>query len=472
MIEFINDSDGDEFLLGGLAGTGKSTVLGALYDQVGNDESIVWCCPTNRACRVAATKGVPAVTIHSAMYKPIATALAEQSKEIERDIAEMIKAGAEPREIGTLKAALTRLRKRIEDAKALGREATSLSFHWNPESLLAKASTVVIDEASMVGGRLLRDMGNNPSLSIVFIGDHGQLPPVKDQQIFKEESLDFELTEIFRQEEGSGILDAAVNARKSGLIKLVSIGSEYNAIRKGQGVPWEEIDVALAWKNTSVFQLAQTARDAAGIERGSIIQKGEPLLAMELVNANRNRSRVHNGTFWKFVEWKKPLPKWVAKKNPPDGLGDRDYYFRAVIEDDTGMTVTAPLSVRSHVQGVDKFVKDAPYWGGFAWGYAATVHKSQGGEWNSVFIYDETSWWRMKDARQQKERKQWAYTALTRARRKVFVTTPTRHPISTIGNTISASKSETTSPPGNRNRNRSSERKSPKRAKPIRRKGD
>jgi Iap family predicted aminopeptidase len=46
------------------------------------------------------------------------------------------------------------------------------------------------------------------------------------------------------------------------------------------------------------------------------------------------------------------------------------------------------------------------------YGYALTCHKSQGGEWNEVFLYLEKSLY----ARRGTELYQWAYTAVTRAK--------------------------------------------------------
>jgi exodeoxyribonuclease-5 len=48
----------------------------------------------------------------------------------------------------------------------------------------------------------------------------------------------------------------------------------------------------------------------------------------------------------------------------------------------------------------------------FCWGYAITTHKSQGSQWSSTFIMDE-SWCFRED------RWKWAYTAVTRASEKI-----------------------------------------------------
>ncbi|MDR0981883.1 MAG: ATP-dependent helicase [Culturomica sp.] len=52
-----------------------------------------------------------------------------------------------------------------------------------------------------------------------------------------------------------------------------------------------------------------------------------------------------------------------------------------------------------------------------AYGYALTCHKSQGGEWNQIFLYMGTSIFR----RRSSELYQWAYTAITRAKEYLYV---------------------------------------------------
>ena len=50
----------------------------------------------------------------------------------------------------------------------------------------------------------------------------------------------------------------------------------------------------------------------------------------------------------------------------------------------------------------------------FDYGYALTVHKAQGSQWNDVIVFDEAAAFR-EDARR------WRYTAVTRAAERVTV---------------------------------------------------
>lgn len=53
----------------------------------------------------------------------------------------------------------------------------------------------------------------------------------------------------------------------------------------------------------------------------------------------------------------------------------------------------------------------------FGFGYAMTVHKSQGSQWDDVLIKDEKNMGRAGD----KEMRQWLYTAVTRASNRVTI---------------------------------------------------
>jgi len=50
----------------------------------------------------------------------------------------------------------------------------------------------------------------------------------------------------------------------------------------------------------------------------------------------------------------------------------------------------------------------------FTYGYALTVHKSQGSQWNSVVLFDESFAFR-------EHRSRWLYTGLTRAAERIVV---------------------------------------------------
>lgn len=126
------DPSKPELAIGGLAGTGKTTIVGALQRQRWlADVSITYLAPTGKAAQALRRKGLPAQTIHSFMYKFAGW--------------------------------------RFNDFKGVH----DPSFKWREPD--HDGGLIVVDEASMVSGRIadeLRDSGAR----ILWVGDHGQLP--------------------------------------------------------------------------------------------------------------------------------------------------------------------------------------------------------------------------------------------------------------------------------------------------------
>jgi len=116
--------------LGGLAGTGKTTIIKELVRliQDGLGRSVAVCAPTGKAAHVLTRKGAPASTIHSLIYTPF----------------------------------------KNENGRVEFIRVPSLS-----------ASVVIIDEGSMISTDLWEDL-RSFGVPLIVVGDHGQLEPVGD----------------------------------------------------------------------------------------------------------------------------------------------------------------------------------------------------------------------------------------------------------------------------------------------------
>lgn len=110
--------------LGGYAGAGKTTILAYLQNELIGWKFVAY---TGKAASNLRKKGVNAATIHSTIYHPI---------------------GDPP-------------------------------IEWELKDKIDGCRGFAIDEASMVGDALLKDLISF-GLPIIAVGDHGQLPPVKD----------------------------------------------------------------------------------------------------------------------------------------------------------------------------------------------------------------------------------------------------------------------------------------------------
>jgi len=75
--------------------------------------------------------------------------------------------------------------------------------------------------------------------------------------------------------------------------------------------------------------------------------------------------------------------------------------------------------VSAHGKGNMKKLKEDPYLNALQvkYAYAITCHKAQGGQWENVFV--DPGW--MSDEMYNKEYLRWLYTAITRARKKVYL---------------------------------------------------
>lgn len=133
----------DVFKLGGLAGTGKSTVIQHLAQALPN---FAVCAYTGKAVNVLRKKGlVDATTIHSLIYEPY-----------EHD----------------------------------GKVHFSLTNEISCEG-------VIVDEASMVCKEIFEDLYSFKK-PLIFVGDHGQLEPVGDKTFNLMEYPDYKLEIIHR----------------------------------------------------------------------------------------------------------------------------------------------------------------------------------------------------------------------------------------------------------------------------------
>ena len=86
-------------------------------------------------------------------------------------------------------------------------------FALNPQSDAAHARLIVLDEVSMVGEDMARDLMSFGK-PILVLGDPGQLPPIKGEGAFTKDAPDVMLTEIHRQADESAIIRLATMARQ------------------------------------------------------------------------------------------------------------------------------------------------------------------------------------------------------------------------------------------------------------------
>lgn len=340
------------FRLFGYAGTGKTTIARYLAEGLVGD--VVYAAYTGKAALMMAKNGChDATTIHRQIYRPV-------------------------------------------------RRPYGVEFHLDPASKVADAALVIIDECSMIGEEVGRDLlsFNTP---ILLLGDPAQLPPVESPGFFTAGKPDVMLTEIHRQ------------AKESPIVQLATAVREGKALQPGRYgdsrvIPAEELEAAdLLEADQILVGLNKTCEQLNNLVR---MQLGRETLMPEdtdrlLCLKNDYDLGIFNGSTFKVVG--KP----------------RDFSFDTsgstlrmnVVSTDFSGQRAFPVKVRKEMflGGADRLNKSV-LWRTqhFSYGYAMTAHRAQGSQWPNVIVCDES------DTFPQHQRN-WLYTAITRASERVTI---------------------------------------------------
>lgn len=378
------------YRLNGAAGTGKTTLAKRLAQSAGN---VLFAAPTGKAASVLTRKGCPAMTIHQLIYQPVETGRTrlEELRKEEKDILGQIEKATGPDL--ALRSDLRTVREKIrEEEAALSRPF----FALKTESLLREADLLILDESSMVDQITAEDLMSFGT-PILALGDPFQLPPVRGAGYFAQEKADFLLTEIHRQALGSPILELATMVREGrGLPVDYDRTTEAGAATVLRGRPSPDVvmsaDQILCGRNATRVSLNNRCRALLG--RDSPL----PVAGDRLVCLNNNHDLgLMNGTIWTVLH--------------NHGSHQTGRMVLDVISEDgkelTGIDVHDAPFLGRQVQRWE--ARDAEQ---FDYGYALTVHKAQGSQWDSVVLFDDWN---------QQDRRQWLYTGITRAARSLVV---------------------------------------------------
>lgn len=353
---WLNDRNGPQvFRLFGYAGTGKTTLAKELAGSVKG--AVLYATFTGKAALVLRKKGCEgASTIHSLIYA-------------------------------------------VEVDEATG----DAVFKLNEDSALADAALLIVDEVSMVGEELAKDLLSFKT-RILVLGDPAQLPPVKDEGYFINAEPDVMLTEVHRQAEGNPIIRMSMDIRAGRRLQLGAHGDSLVIDRASIGR--DELgqrvlaaDQLLCGLNRSRVTFNDRIRALKGLSGRR--QPWHPAVGDRVICLrNRREKHLFNGGLWdvqKVVTADNKLDMRVASLDE-----DRDPVKIKVFEQFFNGT-ESELDWRER-RGTEEFT----------FGWAITCHKSQGSQWDSVIIFDESGAFR--DARRN-----WLYTAVTRAAEKVTV---------------------------------------------------
>jgi len=342
-----DEPDRQTFSLAGYAGTGKTTIIYYLLEHFSS--RVVVAAPTGKAALRLRQKGVDASTIHLLAYRYEGV---DEDGELQFDFA----------------------------------------------GIRGRPTLVVIDEASMVNQRIYDDL-LGAGYRMLFVGDHGQLPPVGgDPGIMRKP--DFALSVIHRQDD-EGLLDFAHALREGdflpdagGAVEKVWLDPRREFAVLGE--VFEASDCVICWRNKTRHWMNRLALKQFGlitdsnVDARGILERLHGATARAVCLRNNYRHGVFNGQVvdLEFGD----LGSGVVEATMITDSGRR----REVLADPRGFF----LEERNY--------QPPPNLALFDFGYALTAHKAQGSEWPHVAVYDEVPT-RFEDWAR------WKYTAATRA---------------------------------------------------------
>ncbi|MDR0430779.1 MAG: AAA family ATPase [Tannerellaceae bacterium] len=434
IIDFLTSRDAETILLlKGYAGTGKTSLVGALVKTLTElKQKTVLLAPTGRAAKVFSVyAGHKAYTIHKKIYRQ----------------------------------------------KAFSNEPSGFFLVDN----LHKDTFFIVDEASMItneglglsffgSGRLLDDLihyvYSGENCRLLLMGDEAQLPPVMQTespalspgflQGYNLQVTTSTLTQVVRQNETSGILFNATRLREALRMKKVDIYPKlvlniFADICKITG--------------SDLIEAISTAYDKDGIEETIVVVRSNKqanvynngirtriLCREEELSPGDYLMMAKNNYYWMD---KQPEMDFIANgdiaqvlrvKKTKEMYGFRfttievrfqDYELEAelIILLDTLQTETPSLpktlndklfyailedyaDIPTKAEKMAKMKAD-PYYNAVQvkYAYAVTCHKAQGGQWKNVFL--DIGY--MAEDRMGEDFYRWLYTAITRATKHLYL---------------------------------------------------
>src|SRR5690606_23956315 len=227
-----------------------------------------------------------------------------------------------------------------------------------------------------------------------------QLPPISGGGYFTEHEPDALLTEIHRQARDNAIVRLAQDVREGREFAHGDFG-EARVIGR-QEVTQDMVlaaDQVLVGTNRTRRRYNGRLRELKGFT-AAYPQAGDKLVCLR----NDPAKGLLNGSLWKVMtssrETVKPGINLLVspEEDDPDRGVAKIKLLKAMFENPEG---EIPWQQKKRFDDFD-------------YGYALTVHKAQGSQWDEVVLFDES--YAFKDTRQR-----WLYTAITRAAERLTV---------------------------------------------------
>jgi exodeoxyribonuclease V len=372
ILTWYKDTNRKPFItLGGYAGTGKSTLITEIKNQLNlnyKECKIAFCSYTGRATQNLKQKlkeantqirpGDIISTVHGLIYVPIENG----------------------------------------DGVITG---------WSKKESI-DVNLIIIDESSMIDENIWTDLLSF-NVPIIAVGDHGQLPPINGKFNLME-IPEILLEEIHRQAQDNPIIEVSIQARQSGKIQAKRFGNkvikytpedfDFNEISQELLQNYNNDTLILCGYNSTRTKLNQFVRAARDIE------EQKPVIGDRVICLRNNHKKgIYNGMLGTINN--------IFEKNDL-------WYDTEIFMDDTavlykGLIYAPQFGAAQPINFTQDRLKAK---GGdlFDFGYALTVHKSQGSQAKRVILFEER-FSKMDDD----QWKRWLYTAVTRAEEELYI---------------------------------------------------
>jgi len=373
LLDWYKSKDKTPFItLGGYAGTGKTTLMAFLrreLEKVKGSTKVAFCSYTGKATQVLrkklhahkATFPLDEVrTIHSLIYKAITN----------------------------------------ESGAILGWQLRSKGE--------VNFDLIIVDEASMVDENIWNDLLSY-DIPIIAVGDHGQLPPINGTFNLME-NPQIRLERIHRQAAYNPIIRLSVMARETGNIPQGSYGENVKKLSMDEAMPvldnifrnFHDSYMILCGYNGTRVKINSTVRASLGFESPT------PTIGDRVICLRNNwEKEIFNGMLGTIKEIKKLDGIKYETEIAMESFEEGAMYKGCISTEQFFSSRTL-----NNINGIIR-TKDVDL---FDFGYALTVHKSQGGQAKKVVLFEE----RFK-RHDNDTWKRWLYTGVTRAEEELLI---------------------------------------------------
>lgn len=285
---------------------------------------------------------------------------------------------------------------------------------------------IIIDESSMLPQDILSDL-KTYKIPMLLVGDHGQLPPVSENQESALLNPDFVLTEIHRQCADNPIIQLSQYVRNLGILPESGIWS--SDVFK---LPWnhnkcKELFNNLSFDNNDLIILCGFNKTRVKINDMVRERLGynlnEPYPGEKVICLKNNRTNgIMNGQTGTLLL---SMPKSTDISEMTISIDGAHIYNGKVSLKNFGKETYDQSNSKMYdkdIQNKFKYIKNRKKYAAeapadmFDFSYCISVHKSQGSEWNNIVLIDQKpSFW------DDEYYAKWLYTGITRAKTKLFI---------------------------------------------------